>query len=112
MTRDTICSLLYLKAFSKTSQVDLKSDKPQSPIVPYRELEAFFPNYPDIHSIWLRWGLVIASGLGLGSHSNTREGLKTRERVGVTIEVREPEDPLNTGLPPHLHFNPQPLTCP
>ena len=51
--RDTLCALLSLRAFSQGTNVDtdVASDVPQSPLIPYRELERFFPAYPDIDSL-------------------------------------------------------------
>ncbi len=52
--RDTLCALLSLRAFSDGTAVDdtdLTSDTPQSPLVPYSDLERFFPSYPDIDSL-------------------------------------------------------------
>lgn len=61
--RDTLCALLSLRAFSEGTEVDtdVASNVAQSPIVPYRELERFFPHYPDVDSLdvsraeWQRW---------------------------------------------------------
>jgi chloride channel 7 len=51
--RDTLCALLSVGAFSAGSEVDLDltRDTAQSPVVPYRELERFFPHYPDVDSL-------------------------------------------------------------
>jgi hypothetical protein len=35
-------------------QVTLESPAVQSPVVPYHEIEKFFPNFPDIRDIRLR----------------------------------------------------------
>lgn len=51
--RDTLCALLALRAFSRSTEVDPHSPLPQSPVVPWRDIEGFFPHYPDIGSIWL-----------------------------------------------------------
>lgn len=52
--RDTLCALLALKAFSSSSnevEANSSSDAAQSPVVPYAEIERFFPSYPDVDTL-------------------------------------------------------------
>lgn len=53
VSRDTLCALLALRAFSESATVDPLAESPQSPVVPHRDIESFFPNFPDVGSIWL-----------------------------------------------------------
>ncbi len=52
ISRDTLCVLLHLKAFAAADAVpDKTSPLPQSPVLPYGEVEQFFPNFPTADAV-------------------------------------------------------------
>lgn len=54
ISRDTLCVLLFNRAFSRTKQLQLTSRYVQSPVMHYKDIEKFFPNFPDLSNVELR----------------------------------------------------------
>jgi chloride channel 7 len=52
ISRDTMCTLLFLKAFSDGPEGGLGGPA-RTPVLPYEKLERFFPHFPEVDAISL-----------------------------------------------------------
>lgn len=54
ISRDTLCTLLFLKAFSDAAEGEQGEEGPaRSSVLPYEKLERFFPHFPEVDAICL-----------------------------------------------------------
>jgi chloride channel 7 len=54
ISRDTLCTLLFLKAFSDAAEGEQGEEGPaRSFVLPYEKLERFFPHFPEVDAICL-----------------------------------------------------------